>query len=220
MDTWPLVGRGRELAQLTAALVARQGAVVTGPAGVGKTTLAIASLRLAEKQGMTVAGATATHASRGLPFGALASILPPGPGGDRLGREDPGQLLRRYGRVVAGRARARALVVFVDDAHLLDSGSATLVHQLALTRTATVLVTVRSGEAAPDPVVALWKDGPAERIEVGVLGDPAIEELLVSVLGGPVDAASLRQLADHCRGNPMVLRELVAGALENRHAGR
>jgi DNA-binding CsgD family transcriptional regulator len=181
---------------------------------VGKTTLAIASLRLAQKQGMTVARATATHASRGLPFGALASILPPDPGGDRLGREDPGQLLRRYGRAVAGGARGRALVVFVDDAHLLDNGSATLVHQLALTRTATVLVTVRSGEAAPDPVVALWKDGPAERIEVGVLGDPEIEELVVSVLGGPVDAASLRQLADRCRGNPMVLRELVTGALE------
>jgi hypothetical protein len=211
---WPLVGRGRELAQLTAALVARRGAVITGPAGVGKTTLAISSLRLAEKQGMTVARATATHASRGLPFGALASILPPDPGGDRLGREDPGQLLRRYGRAVAGGARGRALVVFVDDAHLLDSGSATLVHQLALTRTATVLVTVRSGEATPDPVVALWRDGPAERIEVAVLNDPAIEELVVSVLGGPVDAASLRQLADHCRGNPMVLRELVSGALE------
>ena len=75
MDTWPLVGRGRELAQLTAALVARQGAVITGPAGVGKTTLAIASLRLAEKQGMTVARATATYASRGLPFGALGVDL-------------------------------------------------------------------------------------------------------------------------------------------------
>jgi hypothetical protein len=34
------------------------------------------------------------------------------------------------------------------------------------------------------------------------------------VLGAPVDAASVRQLADHCRGNPMVLRELVSGALE------
>lgn len=214
MDTWPLVGRGRELSQLTAALVSRRGAVITGPAGVGKTTLATVSLQLAEERGMTVARATATYASRGLPFGALASILPPDPGGDGIGREDPGQLLRRYSRAVAGGADGRALVVFVDDAHLLDNGSATLVHQLALNRTATVLLTVRSGEAAPDPVVALWKDGLAERIEVDVLGDPAIEELLVSVLGGPVDAATLSQLAAHCCGNPMVLRELVTGALE------
>ena len=64
-------------------------------------------------------------------------------------------------------------------------------------------------------MVALWKDGPAERIEVGVLGDAVIEELLGSVLGGPVDAASLRQLIDRCRGNPLFLRELVTGALES-----
>jgi hypothetical protein len=57
------------------------------------------------------------------------------------------------------------------------------VHQLALTRAATVLVTARSGEVAPDAVVALWKDGLAERIELVVLGDASIEVLLVKVLG-------------------------------------
>ena len=82
-------------------------------------------------------------------------------------------------------------MVFVDDAHLLDNGSAILLHHLALTRAATVLATVRSGEAVPDPVVALWKDGPAERIEVGILDDATIEELLVVALGGPMDAASV-----------------------------
>ena len=45
-------------------------------------------------------------------------------------------------------------MVFVDDAHLLDGGSATLVHQLALTGKATVLLTVQSGQTVPDPVVA------------------------------------------------------------------
>jgi DNA-binding CsgD family transcriptional regulator len=214
VDRWPLVGRDKEISQLTAAVVAQRGAVITGTAGAGKTTLAMRGLRLAEERGMSVARAAATWASRGLPFGALASILPPDPSGDGLAREDRGELLRRYGRAVAGRAAGRPLVLFVDDAHLLDGGSATLLYQLTLTRAATVLVTVRSGEVAPDPVVALWKDGPAERIELDVLGDAAIEELLVKVLGAPVDAASVRQLANHCRGNPMVLRELVSGALE------
>ena len=54
---------------------------------------------------------------------------------------------------------------------------------------------------------------PAERIEVGALDDATIEELLASALGGPVDAATVRELADHSRGNPMFLRELVSGAL-------
>ena len=78
-----------------------------------------------------------------------------------------------------------------------------------------MLVTVRSGETAPDPVVALWKDALAERIDVAALPDAAIEELLVTVLGAPVDTASLRQLAERCMGNPMILRELVTGALDS-----
>ena len=186
-----------------------------GPAGVGKTTLALRYLELARKQGMAVARASATRASQALPFGALAAVLPPDPDGDDLGRENQTELLRRYGRAVAETAGGRPLVVFVDDAHLLDGGSATLVHQLALTGKATVLLTVQSGQTVPDPVVALWKDALADRIEVAVLPDAALEELLVTVLGGPVDTSSLRQLADHCRGNPMVLRELVIGALDS-----
>ena len=211
---WPLAGRGEELSRLTAALVARRGAVITGPAGTGKTTLAMTCLQLVREREMSVARTTATHASQRLPFGTLAPILPPDPAVDRLSRDGHGQLLRFYARAVTARAGTRPLVVFVDDAHLLDDGSATLVHHLALTQAATVLVTVRSGEPAPDPVVAMWKDGLAERIEVGTLGDAAIEELLVTVLGGPVDAASVRQLADRSRGNPLYLRELVTGAVE------
>jgi DNA-binding CsgD family transcriptional regulator len=219
VEAWPLIGRSKELAQLASAVVKQRGAVIIGPAGAGKTTLAMRYLELARKHGMAVASTTATRASRVLPFGALAPFLPPDPAGDGLGREHRSQLLRRYGRAVARAAGGRPLVVFVDDAHLLDGGSATLVHQLALTRTATVLVTLRSGERSPDPVVALWKDALAERIEIGALTDAAIEELLVAVLGGPVDTASLRELTDHCRGNPMVLRELVTGAVESRALG-
>ena len=84
------------------------------------------------------------------------------------------------------QARGRPLLVFVDDAHLLNNGSAILLHQMALTEVATVLATVHAGEVLPDPVLSLWKDGPAERIEIGVLDDATIEELLASALEGPV----------------------------------
>ena len=214
LDTrWPLVGRGQELSALTAALMAGRGAVITGPAGAGKTTLAMMCLQVVRDREMSVVRTTATHVSQRLPFGALAPILPD-PGVDRLSRDGHGRLLRFYTRAVTARAGGgRSLVVFVDDAHLLDDGSATLVHHLALTGTATVLVTVRTGEPAPDSVVSMWKDDMAERVEVGALGEAAIEELLVTVLGGPVDAASVRQLADHSQGNPLYLRELVTGAV-------
>ena len=106
VDNWPLVGRDEDLGQLTAAVVAQRGAVISGVAGAGKTTLAKAGLRVAEERGMSVARAAATGASRGLPFGALAPFLSPDPR-DGLDREDRGELLRRYGRAVAGRAGGR-----------------------------------------------------------------------------------------------------------------
>jgi AAA domain len=135
-----------------------------GQAGAGKTTLALRYIELARKRGMATARASATRASQALPFGALAPFLPPDLEGDGLGRENRTGLLRRYSRALAEMGRGRPLLVFVDDAHLLDGGSARLVHQLALTGAATALVTVRSGVTAPDPVLALWKDALAERI--------------------------------------------------------
>ena len=209
-----MVGRGRELSLLTGAVAAKRGAVITGPAGVGKTTLALSGVEWAQQRGMTHRRASATKASQGLPFGALASFLPSERGDGDSWREDLGVLLGSLRPGHGRRGPGPPLLVFVDDAHLLDQGSAVLVQQLALTQTATVLATVRAGEVPPDPVLSLWKDGPAERIEIGVLDDETIEELLVSALGGPVDAATLRELAGRSRGNPMFLRELVNGALE------
>jgi DNA-binding CsgD family transcriptional regulator len=209
-----MVGRIKELSQLTAAVAAKRGAVITGPAGVGKTTLALSAVEWAEQSGMAHRRASATRAAQGLPFGAFASLLPPERSDADTSREDLGVLLGRYARAMVEDTQGRPLLVFVDDAHLLDTGSAILVHQLALTQAATVLATVRAGEVLPDPVLSLWKDGPAERIEIGALDDETIEELLASALGGPVDAATVRALAARSRGNPMFLRELVNGALE------
>src|ERR1700722_19256148 len=213
MAGWRMVGRSREFAQLTVAVAAGRGAVITGPAGVGKTTLALSGVEWAEQRGMAYRRASATRAAQGLPFGALASLLPAERSDADRSREDLGVLLGRYAPAMVDQPQGRRLLVFVDDAHLLDNGSAILVQQLALTQAATVLGTVRAGEVLPDPVLSLWKDGPAERIEIGVLDDETMEELLASVLGGPVDAATVQELAGHSQGNPMFLRELVNGAL-------
>ena len=64
-------------------------------------------------------------------------------------------------------------------------------------------------------MVVLWKDYGAARIELGSLDGQAIEDLLLAVLGGPVDTVSLRQLAERSLGDPLFLHELVVGALES-----
>src|SRR6202034_354584 len=132
------------------------GAVVIGAAGVGKTRLAreVAESVLTVREGTNV-WVSGTRSAGGVPFGAFAHLLPAldVPGQDRLA------VMMQARRAVLQVAGDSGGFLIVDDAHLLDDASATLVHQLAMTRALRVLATVRSGEPAPDAVVALWKDG-------------------------------------------------------------
>ena len=221
-DRWPLVGREREVTRLKNAISGQHGAVITGPAGVGKTTLATVGVEFAQDRGMAVAMVAGTEAARGFPFGAFASLLPQASTPAGIGPESHAELLRYYTRDLLDDACGRPLLVLVDDAHLLDDGSAMLVHQLAQTGSATVVACVLAfgratgaGQSASDAMVVLWKNYAAERIELGALDEQAMEDLLVAVLGGPVDTSSMRQVADRSLGDPLFLHELVDGALES-----
>ena len=189
----------------------RWAVVLAGLAGVGKSRLAAECVPLAEARGLATARVKGGEAARRLPFGALAPLLPPatGPG------IEPADMLCRSRDAVVGLGRGRPLFLVVDDAHLLDDASATLVHQLVTTGSAFVLATVNTGERAADPFVALWKDELAERIEVPPLGPASIEALLTAVLGGPVGAGTLHQLGERSAGNALYLRELVLAGVES-----
>lgn len=208
---WPLVGRRQELALVDRALNApdTSGVVLAGAAGVGKTRLAREALTAAETQGWVTRWAVATEAAASIPFGALAPLLP-------AADEDSEDQLRRYRQAGADLVQGAGgpLALGVDDAHLLDATSAALVHQLALRADGFVVVTIRTGgSVAPDPVVALWKDGLAERLEVQPLGRDEVNALVARGLGGQVDGTTLDGLWRLTRGNPLFLRELILGGL-------
>ncbi|MGQ0629480.1 MAG: LuxR C-terminal-related transcriptional regulator [Sporichthyaceae bacterium] len=210
------MGRARVLHALRDAVLTpnSRGVVLAGAAGVGKTRLAAEVVTLAEGAGMATARVTATKSASGIPLGALAPVLPsarftPGAVDDRA------DLLRRCAAALLEQADGRRLVLLIDDAHCLDDTSATLVHQLAQAEQALVVATVRSGEPAPDPVVALWKDAICERIELEGLPATAIAEVLGHVLGGAVDEAAIADLTRRSGGNMLFLRELVLGAQED-----
>jgi DNA-binding CsgD family transcriptional regulator len=211
--TWPLVGRRSELEVLSTLLedAAAGGVVLAGEAGIGKTRLAREALARAEAAGWEVEWLAATRAAASIPFGAVSHLLPRA---ERLG-DDRLDTLRRTAELLTERSRGRPLLLGVDDAHLLDDASAALVHQLAFRGLVVVVATVRTGEPVPDPVVALWKDGLARRLDLSALPPSATAELLERSLGGAVDGVTRKEVLRVTGGNPLYLRELVLGGLES-----
>jgi DNA-binding CsgD family transcriptional regulator len=211
---WPLIGRADEMRQLRKILLEEVGGgvVLSGAAGVGKSRIGAECLRIAEEVGLATAHAIATESAAHVPFGALAPLLPSVSPGEH---HSPVDLLRRFSASLTSKAGVRPLVLLVDDAHLLDHSSATLIHQLVLTRSATVLLTLRAGEPVPDPIVGLWKDQLVERIEVGGMVTDEVASLLTVALRGPVDPVAARRIAEAAEGNALFLRELVLGALDD-----
>jgi DNA-binding CsgD family transcriptional regulator len=115
------------------------------------------------------------------------------------------------------RAGGRGLVLTIDDAHCLDDASAALVHQLAVRTDTRLLMTLRRGEAPPDAIAALWKDGIAERLDLQPLPNAEIRVLLAEALGGPVEECTAWEVTRRCAGNCMFLRELILAAQAAGH---
>ncbi|MGH8921646.1 MAG: AAA family ATPase, partial [Actinomycetes bacterium] len=210
---WPLVGRQRELEGIRQALgTARTaGVLLVGFSGAGRTRLAREAVAIAVAAGARTQWAHASQSAATIPFGAVAHLLPP-PSGSTVGRA---QLLHQTARHLTSLAEGRRAVLCVDDAHVLDDASATLVHQLAATRTAFLVVTAPTGVHVPDPIFALWKDRLVDRLDVAPLGRADADELIVAALEGQVDGATLHQLWQLTLGRPLLVRELVEGGLDS-----
>lgn len=210
----PLLSREAELDRIVVSLNGPTSAsfVLAGAAGVGKTRLANEAARLMAGLGFATAQVAGLRSAASIPFGAFAPFL--GEAGDSP--ESLVGLLRQASEAVLERAGPeRRLLLVVDDAQLLDDGSATLVHQLAQNGKCSVLASVRTPGLAPDPVTALWKDGLAERIELRPWNEEETGAVLAAVLGGPVASGSVRRLWEVSQGNALYVRELLIGAVDS-----
>ena len=80
-----------------------------------------------------------------------------------------------------------------------------------------VVATVRSAEPAPDAVVALWKDGWLECLNVQPLDRVALGELVAGLVaglvGGRVDSLAVARVWEQTRGNALFCRELVRASV-------
>lgn len=196
-----MVGRDAELVALTGLVAKGRGAVVVGPAGIGKSRLAS---EVAAGSDRRVWWMAVTRDAASIPLGPFAPLV-----------GEIGETVSALGAIerVLTESEQPALLV-VDDAQYLDPASAAAVHGLARNASIPVLATVRTGERVPDAVTALWKDVELPRMELPPLDRADADELCASLLGGRADVRTLNRFWKLSRGHPLELRELVLAARE------
>ena len=204
-QNWPVVRRDSEYTAIHKALVDQTGVcgiVLIGDAGVGKTTLARLVTQALPTRVQWVAG---TESARSIPLGVFAHLV-----GAATSR-DPVAFLSAARETIIAEGHS---VIGVDDAHLLDQLSATLLHQLALDGSVRIVATVRAGEVVPDAITSLWKDGYLQRLHLTPFSKSQCVTLIEEALGGRVEGLSADLMWEASGGNALFVRHLVEGALE------
>ena len=204
----PFVGRDRETSAILAGIRAGRAAyVLVGDAGVGKSRLAAHVAEQLADSGWSTASVAGSLAAKGIPYGALAHLLPV---------TDPVGVLNPLRWAVEEITRpGRRQVLLVDDADRLDLASAAVINHVVVHRRATVVATMRTAEEAPDAITALLRGDVAERFPVGPITSASAATVLEHVLGGPVDDRTVRRFVELSEGNVLLLHELVDAARES-----
>lgn len=206
-----LVCRDGELALVSQALRERRkdGIVIVGEAGVGKTRFLDEVCILAGEQGYEVIRAAATSVAGGMSYSALTHLL------EMASAKNEGRVgeLHPAGSRVRPSAAGRWALV-VDDSHLLDERAAALVHHLVRGPRVFTVLSLSDVEPTPQPILALWKDGLVDRLELPRLSRENVAYLLECRLQAAVDGLTAKMLWDASAGNLSVHQELVTSGLE------
>ncbi|MGE4425761.1 MAG: AAA family ATPase [Solirubrobacteraceae bacterium] len=224
------VGRGPELERLTAlldaAVAGRSSTVLlTGPAGIGKTTLLRATARRAVDRHGTALRCRGTEAESDIPFAGLHELLGPilrhvpalpAPHRDTLGvalglaaGPPPSTFAVAIGLLAllaSAPDQDGPILALVDDAQWLDQGSLDAILFVARRLHAENVVLVLA--ARPDPGRGL-ADRDLERIDLAPLGDDDARALVRRVAPDRSSAHRLGRILDLAAGSPLALVEIA-----------
>ncbi|MBI5089717.1 MAG: hypothetical protein HZB15_12915, partial [Actinobacteria bacterium] len=199
------------MTQFQATLAERvTGIVLHGPIGVGKTRLAEELVATAELSGRITRFVHGRASTEDLPLGPFAPLLPSG-----LERTEGVSLLVSARHAIESMSDGRPVVLGVDDAHLLDPASATLVHQLVTSGAVLLVATIRDGEWVPDPIAELWRSGRVERQRVDVLAPDDALSIAEGLLQAPIPPHVGDELIRLTDGNPLFVTAMARAIRES-----
>ena len=202
------VGRVQELKAIDRLVDQRsRGVVLVGPAGIGKSRLAGVVAAEMAKHGARVIHAVGSQTAAGIPFSAVADWIPE----HRTG-EAPLDILLSTQRAILSSASGKRVVLWVDDAHLVDTSSATLLARLAASDAVFVMLAVEEGAHLPEAIRAMVKDDRVSTLRLNPLSREETGLLVAAELGAPMEALSLACLWGLSEGSPLYVRELIAEA--------
>ena len=233
-----LIERESELAVLDDVLRAAasgQGAaaLIEGEAGIGKTRLMGLARARAEEAGLHVLYATADEIETGVPFagarvllGRAARDVPPD-GPARLGvlaldgalpdPSGPGsrgdEVVHALWWLIVELADEQPLALFLDDAQWADELTLALLRTAArrATELPLALVVAARPAAAGHAHAVLGGERAFVRVEPPPLSAAGTARLVEAMLGRPGSVALVARARAATRGNPLYLRELLAG---------
>lgn len=198
---------GDVVTQLTDA--SSRGVLIVGAHGSGKTWMLRQVLASLGSRAIAIR-LFPSQALQTIPYGAVNARV--GTGFVRSG--DYYEVLNALlGEVAQGFETAQRVILVVDNGEYLDEHSAAVIMQVILSTNAKLLL-VDDPTRPHAHLRELWRDGQLARHEITALRAREVQLFLEGVLAGTVATGVAEYLASRSGGNPLLLKGLVSGALE------
>ncbi|WP_323960865.1 AAA family ATPase [Arthrobacter sp. JZ12] len=203
----PAVDRNEPVPEVLRALSSSHqlGAIIVGKPGVGKSFLLHEALSKTEVDQLAI-HMRGTALSTDKPFAALSFLM------GELGLSfelDPHDIVDALAPHLREMADRKQIVLVVENADALDAASAEVVAQLALNRSAKLLVACRDLTRCPPSLRTLWLEGALARVDLDCLPLAEAQQLLTTALDGVISRRALHALWDASSGNPRLMQLLV-----------